>query len=181
MTTQLIPCCVFFVPNSIFLQFNPLKKHQVIKVLTRCCKGNISITPLQFLVITQEEPSQIYPSLSTELKHRGPTESSPSCCDWSKHDQNRVRLLTNYSSSWRVSPMAVSLESWALNFPSVWVTGGQRGEQMIKNNNTRFRRYKARETSQYPLTAELQSQQFETCRSSPTCTALARKVTAAGD
>ena len=139
-----------------------------------CPKGNISIIPLQFFGCHSgrnlPNPSFIDYWAETRLRsHQGvligqnATKAKSDC-------------LSNYSSSCRVRPMAVSLESWALNFPSVWVTGGQRGDNIkAKKKTTRTHRLshwcKAPETSLYRLTAELQSQQSEACRSGPTCTA----------
>lgn len=70
--------------------------------------------------------------------------------------------LTNYSSSRCVRPMTVSLASWALNFPSVWATGGQRGERdHIKTRTQSIVDVKAPETSHYHLTAAVWDRQVQ--------------------
>lgn len=41
---------------------------------------------------------------------------------------------TSYSSSCRVRPMTVTLASWALNFPELWVTGKQKRKVLIERH-----------------------------------------------
>lgn len=77
-------------------------------------KYSIRFILLQFLVVTQEE---IHPSLFTE----GKAEARVGARRDALIGQS-ASLLTSYSSSFCVRPITVSLESWALNFPSLWVT-----------------------------------------------------------
>lgn len=70
---------------------------------TKCCQGSIQFILLQFLVVTQEE---IHPSSITE----GKAEARVGARRDALIGQS-ASLLTSYSSSFRVRPITVSLES----------------------------------------------------------------------
>lgn len=97
---------------------------------------------------------------------------------WPRAHQSHVRLLTNYSSSCCVRPTAVSLESWALNFPSVWVTGEQR-------RDTDSIKTRTQSTWNQPVSSHCRAAEAAVwnllVQSNPHCCLLARTVRAAGD
>lgn len=98
----------FFFPSTFILKQSKstIRKYQKISLCTKKKKKNI--IPLQFWSSFRKK----------------------CIIHWVKQPMCTVhwgadKLLANHSSSCCVRPMAVSLESWALNFPSLWVTGNQ--------------------------------------------------------
>lgn len=146
--------------STVSLSINPQIVQSATKVTSVSSRFNF------WLSFRKTNPSFIYWRLSwnTEARLRA--------------QQGHVRLLTNYSSSCCVRPTAVSLESWALNFPSVWVTGEQRGD-------TGSIRTRTQSTWNHPVSSNCRAAEPAVwnlqLQSNPHCCLLARTVRAAGD
>lgn len=101
----------------------------------------------------RQKPSHLDPAtnfiyFSYHLKR---TPSNPSFTAWDAETQGFPLIClhmattgTSYSSSCRVRPMTVTLASWALNFPELWVTGKQIRKVLIETG-TRGRAHVHRE------------------------------------
>lgn len=155
-------CCIFFwsqVSDKSTVKTYPVINVLTHKLLRRPCQYHPTS---QFLVVTQEELSQIHPSLTIELKHRGSTQR---CSDWSKHDQSQV---------WPITARRVVSVQWRSVWPVELWTFHPFGPLEVKEEKETIlkRGHRVSLTQKHLKPAIIISlQQFETGRSSPTCTA----------
>lgn len=132
-----------------------------------CSKGNISIIRLGFFSKKNSSKSILHWLLSWNT-HRGLTQSSARSSDWSKYDQSRVQAsdqlqltVLRPSNGGQFGKLGAELSVRAAH----WRSKGEKYNIKDKIKDTQFNWCKAPETSRRHLTAELQRQQSETCRS----------------
>ncbi len=139
----------FFVPSSFFAVKPIVKTNQVIHVLT----SKISVSPhFNFwLSLRKNSPKSI-------LKHRGPTQSSPRRPDRSKPSQTSDQLqliMSRPSNGGQFGELSAELSICVGH----WRSERKLLSQTVLKQKHRHAWCKAPETR--PVSAELQSQQFE--------------------